>query len=69
MKRGGSVRLESRSGHDMSECFRELTSEIAPIRHDFGDSKTHAVVRSAFPDFELVFVSSGYEALRSLNLT
>lgn len=29
------VRLESRSGRDMSECFPELVEEIRPIRQDF----------------------------------
>jgi bifunctional non-homologous end joining protein LigD len=34
-KRGGGVRLESRSGRDMSPCFPELVDEISPIRADF----------------------------------
>lgn len=29
------VRLESRSGRDMSECFPELVAEILPIRQEF----------------------------------
>ena len=29
------VRLESRSGRDMSECFPELVDEIRPISQDF----------------------------------
>ena len=29
------VRLESRSGRDMSECFPELVEEIRPIRQNF----------------------------------
>lgn len=35
MKRGATVRLESRTGRDMSDRFPELVEEIAPIRHDF----------------------------------
>ena len=34
-KRGGAVRLESRSGRDMSDRFPELVQEIAPIRAEF----------------------------------
>src|SRR5215210_703603 len=34
-KRRGIVRLESRTGRDMSTCFPELVDEIAPIPHDF----------------------------------
>jgi bifunctional non-homologous end joining protein LigD len=34
-KLGGGVRLESRSGRDMSACFPELVDEIMPIRADF----------------------------------
>ena len=35
VKRGGAVRLESRSGRDMSDRFPELVQEIAPIRAEF----------------------------------
>lgn len=35
VKCGALVRLESRSGRDMSACFPELVSEIRPIRADF----------------------------------
>jgi bifunctional non-homologous end joining protein LigD len=34
-KRADIVRLESRSGRDMSACFPELVEEIRPIRADF----------------------------------
>jgi ATP-dependent DNA ligase len=34
-KRGDAVRLESRSGRDMSPCFPELVDELRPIRADF----------------------------------
>ena len=34
-KRRDIVRLESRSGRDMSECFPELVDEIRPIPQDF----------------------------------
>lgn len=34
-KRGDVVRLESRTGRDMSACFPELVDEIKPMRHDF----------------------------------
>jgi bifunctional non-homologous end joining protein LigD len=34
-KHRGVVRLESRTGRDMSTCFPELVDEIAPIPHDF----------------------------------
>ena len=34
-KRCDLVRLESRSGRDMSECFPELVDEIRPISQDF----------------------------------
>src|SRR3954469_4693417 len=34
-KCGGAVRLESRTGRDMSGCFPALVDEIPPIRNDF----------------------------------
>lgn len=34
-KYGDVVRLESRSGRDMSACFPELVDEVRPIRADF----------------------------------
>jgi bifunctional non-homologous end joining protein LigD len=34
-KLGDSVRLESRSGRNMSPCFPELVDELRPIRADF----------------------------------
>jgi bifunctional non-homologous end joining protein LigD len=34
-KRGDSVRLESRSGRDMSTCFPEVVDELRLIRADF----------------------------------
>ena len=34
-KRGDVVRLDSRSGRDMSAAFPELVNELAPIPHDF----------------------------------
>ena len=67
-KHRGIVRLESRSGRDMSACFPELIEEIQPIRHDFAaDSELVVLDDRGCPQWDRLAKRHAQQAPAAIN--